>query len=59
VRMAKPKRCRVCREEFTPFLSTAVVCSAGCWLKLNKRHEEREYRKSRRKIIENRQNEKG
>jgi hypothetical protein len=26
----KPKRCRVCRREFTPYLTTQVCCSPSC-----------------------------
>lgn len=34
--MIKQKKCRVCKEEFTPFQSTQVVCSPPCAFQYSK-----------------------
>lgn len=32
--MAKPKKCKVCKQEFAPFSSMALVCSVSCSVEL-------------------------
>ena len=54
MRMAKAKRCRVCRSEYRQYNSTVVWCSPDCALELIKRKQHKEYRaetKRRREAI--------
>lgn len=52
--MAKPKKCRVCREEFKPFRTTATVCSLECSITQLRAKADKDYRsetKRRREAI--------
>jgi hypothetical protein len=42
--MAKPKKCRVCRDEFKPFRTTATVCSLECSLTQLRAKADKDYR---------------
>ena len=41
----KQKTCKVCKEKFTPFMSTAVVCSTMCAIKFAESKRVKEFRK--------------
>ncbi len=50
MKKAKPKKCKVCKELFTPFSSLAKACSVTCSLKLIKEEKRKEYdRETRRR----------
>lgn len=44
----KPKKCRVCKNKFTPFQTTQIVCSQKCALKYAVEKREKEQRKNDR-----------
>ena len=48
--MPKPKKCRVCKSEFSPFNSTQRVCSPGCAIKHVEQQKEREFDKETRRL---------
>ena len=50
--MGKQKTCKVCKEKFTPFMSTAVVCSTMCAIKFAESKRVKGFRKETRLLKE-------
>jgi len=46
----RPKKCRVCKELFTPFSSLAKACSVTCSLKLINNEKVKEFNKETRRL---------
>jgi len=46
----KQKKCKICKDKFTPFSSLAKVCSATCAIKLTKQENKKEYKATTRKL---------
>jgi hypothetical protein len=44
----KPKRCRICREQFSPFSTLSKVCSPRCAINLVEKEKAKEVRKAER-----------
>ena len=49
MKLVKPKKCAVCGEEFTPFLSTQKVCGTACAISLGKTNIQKQNAKAWRK----------
>ncbi|MCK5127683.1 MAG: recombination protein NinG [candidate division Zixibacteria bacterium] len=48
----KKKKCRICKAEFTPFQSTAVVCSVKCAISLAESKRTKEFRRETKLLKE-------